>query len=104
PKNCPLRLGEPFCLRLDWWLDETGGDMLKTWAGQQSVFRIASAMREAVPCGILENDVYQFSTVVMDPADSKKAVEPFYFDCRRFAHALDVGFSLDVQNAETTAR
>ncbi len=35
--------------------------------------------------------------------DHKKAVEPFYFDSRRFAHALDAGFSLDEQDAETLA-
>lgn len=32
-----------------------------------------------------------------------KKVEPFYFDARRFAHPLDTGFSLDVQDAETLA-
>ena len=103
PKTCPLRLRQPFCLRLDWWLDEAGGDMLKTWAGQQSVLRIASAMRKTIPFNNVENDIFDFGIVVRDPANIKKAVEPFYFDARRFAHALDVGFSLDVQNAETTA-
>ena len=32
-----------------------------------------------------------------------KSVEPFYFDARRFAHALDTGFSLDAQDADTVA-
>jgi len=30
-------------------------------------------------------------------------LNPFYFDARRFVHALDTGFSIDVQNAETRA-
>jgi CRISPR-associated protein Csb3 len=35
--------------------------------------------------------------------DRRKDVEPFYFDARRYAHPLDIGFSLDVQNAKTIA-
>lgn len=101
-KTCPLRLGEPFDLRLDWWLDQTGGDRLKTWAGQQSISRIAPAMKEGIP-GDQHALIFEFRCVVTDPAEETKPVEPFYFDARRFAHALDTGFSLDVQNAETVA-
>ena len=103
PKISPLRLGTPFDLRLDWWLDEGGGDRLKTWAGQQSVSRIAPALKQAISCSSVDRGLYQISMVVKDPANPKKAVEPFYFDARRFAHALDTGFSLDVQNTETLA-
>ena len=39
-----FRLGAPFNLRVDWWLVENcDGDHLKTWAGQQAIFGIASA-------------------------------------------------------------
>jgi CRISPR-associated protein Csb3 len=38
-----------------------------------------------------------------DVTDGEKAVEPFYFDARRFAHALDAGFSLDAIGADTVA-
>jgi CRISPR-associated protein Csb3 len=103
PKTCPLRLDSPFNLRLDWWLDANDGDRLKTWAGQQSISRVAPAMKLAIACDNINSDIYQASVVVTDPADRKKPVEPFYFDARRFAHALDTGFSLDVQNAETLA-
>ncbi len=82
PKTCPLRLTAPFDLRLDWWLDGTGGDRLKTWAGQQSILRIAPAMKEAITDSFAHNDIYQIGMVVMDPANSKKSVEPFYFDAR----------------------
>jgi len=102
-KTCPLRLGTPFDLRLDWWLDETGGDRLKTWAGQQSISRIAPAMKQAICWDDAGGDVFQIGMVVTDPADSKKCVEPFYFDARRYAHPLDTGFSLDVQGADTLA-
>ena len=102
-KTCPLRLGSPFDLRLDWWLDETGGDRLKTWAGQQSILRIAPAMKQAFPSTCSAEEFYQTSLIITDPTNRRKSVEPFYFDARRFAHALDVGFSLDVQGAETLA-
>jgi hypothetical protein len=58
PKTCPLRLTAPFDLRLDWWLDGTGGDRLKTWAGQQSILRIAPAMKEAISDSLAHSDIY----------------------------------------------
>jgi hypothetical protein len=103
PKTCPLRLTAPFGLRLDWWLDGAGGDRLKTWAGQQSILRIAPAMKEAITDSFAHSDICQIGMVVMDPADSRKSVEPFYFDARRFAHPLDAGFSLDAQGVESVA-
>jgi len=103
PKTCPLRLGEPFDLRLDWWLDDAGvGGSLKTWAGQQSVLRIAGAMRQAVPLNP-DDGIFDCALVVTEPTNKKKIVEPFYFDARRFAPPLDVGFSLDIQDAQTAA-
>ncbi len=48
-REAPVLLHEPFDLRLDWFVDDrSGGDMLKTWAGQQSVLDIASGMKEVV--------------------------------------------------------
>jgi len=103
PKISPLRLGKPFELRLDWWQDDDGvGGMLKTWAGQQSVLRIADAMKNAIAPEPDER-ILDHSRVVTAPANRSKVVEPFYFDARRFAHPLDIGFSLDVQDAETAA-
>jgi hypothetical protein len=103
-KTCPLKLTGPFKLRLDWWLDKTtGGDRLKTWAGRQSVSTMAPAMKNALNSTSVNSDMFNFGLVVKDPTDPKKPVEPFYFDARRFAHGLDAGFSLDVQEAETVA-
>lgn len=103
PKTCPLRLHGPFNLRLDWWLDDEGGAALKTWAGQQSVTRIAVAMKHATSRQATDTKLLETGMVVRDPTDQKTPVEPFYFDARRFSHALTTGFSLDVQNAETLA-
>jgi CRISPR-associated protein Csb3 len=51
-----------------------------------------------------------YACVLRLPAEYRKArtgsndaVEPFYFDARRFAHALDIGFSLDKIRANTVA-
>jgi len=102
-KTAPLRLRGGIDLRLDWWLDETGGSALKTWAGQQSVLRIAAAMKEAMPREIASGSVLDHGQAVSEPGEPNKPVEPFYFDARRFVHPLDTGFSLDAQDAETLA-
>ena len=95
----PLKLGGPFNLRLDWWTDKAGGGAeLKTWAGQQSVFTIARAMRHAA--GAVPEPLRQLldhCQVVCEPGTARKYVEPFYFDSRRAAQSLDIGFSPDVQ-------
>lgn len=106
-----LFIGDPFRLRVAWWQEE-GEDVPKTFAGRQEVLRMATAMLSEV-CNAVENDrpfeyrcllqaVSQGSqgTNVARPRrarNSASKVEPFYFDSERFAHALDAGFSLDVQ-------
>jgi len=99
PTMSPLHLAEPFNLRLDWWLDErAGGSMFKTWAGQQKVVSIASAMKGALaPNRLDEESLFNTSAILYD-ADGGK-IEPFYLDARRAAqsHTIDVGFSPDAQ-------
>jgi hypothetical protein len=105
PTTSPLTLREPFDLRLDWWLDErAGGSTFKTWAGQQKVVGIATAMhhalRRAIPLG---PDLFELAESIPDPDEPKKSVAPFYFDARRAAGALnlDIGFSPDAQKIKT---
>jgi CRISPR-associated protein Csb3 len=105
-----IRIGKPFDLLLDWW--DAGGDGAapKTWAGQQELHKVARAAQDAL---FQINDVItllDYGCVLRMPkeyakgkADLKKPVEPFYFDARRFAHRLDVGFSLDALELETVA-
>jgi CRISPR-associated protein Csb3 len=114
-KTGPLRLLENeaedlqesrrLSIRLDWWRDENDvGSSLKTWAGQQKVSTIARAMLHAASNLDHVNESWlNVGTIAHDPDRPNEVVEPFYFDARRFAHALDVGFSLDVQSAETVA-
>lgn len=99
PTTSPLFLPEPIEFCLDWWLDtRSGGSMFKTWAGQQKVVSIASAMQAAIDVESLdEHSLLHTSAVLYDGEGGK--IEPFYFDARRAAqsHALDVGFSPDAQ-------
>ena len=101
----------PFFLALDWW--QTEDDEVttpKTWAGRQEIHKVARAAQDAISEITDLPNMFEYSSVLRlsqeyrkDGADENKAVEPFYFDARRFVHALDTGFSLDVQNAATMA-
>lgn len=106
-KTCPLRLSSDrlLSLRLDWWRDEDGvGGSLKTWAGQQRVTVISRAMLHTT---VSEDTAgmgwFDLGAVAHDPDVPGKAVEPFYFDARRYAHALDAGFSIDAIGAAAIA-
>lgn len=91
--------------RLDWWKDSgSNGQALKPWAGTQGGFRIATAMLRAIPSQDAENFL-DFSTVVYDPAEPTKKVEPFYFDARRGARPFsrDIGFAPDALQMTTLA-
>ena len=96
--SSPIELPAPFNLRVDWWKNRTGGDQLKVWAGSMRSARIASAMKHALQLVALQSEtLLDYGTVVYDPLDPDKKVEPFYFDARRGASAqsLDIGFAPD---------
>lgn len=105
-----IRIGEPFAMILDWW--QAGDDEAtpKTWAGLQELHKIARSAQDALSGTNELAALLDYGCVLRMPkeycrgkSDHTKPVEPFYFDARRFAHPLDVGFSLDVQEAETIA-
>jgi CRISPR-associated protein Csb3 len=112
-KTCPLRLrpkaaddreNASLSLLLDWWRDDPGvGGSLKTWAGQQSVTVIGCAMLHSAVGDQVDERWLDMAKTASLPESPRKVVEPFYFDARRFANALDTGFSLDAQGAETAA-
>jgi len=94
----PMRLDVPFDLTLDWWKDEqAGGRMLKVWAGSMRGVRIAQSMKAAIANVLKQDNPFDYSTVVYDPDNTKKKVEPFYYDARRGwnAQPIDIGFSPD---------
>ncbi len=107
-----ILLGEPFNLVLDWW--EASGDdgaiSPKTWAGHQELHKVTRAAQDALGAIVDAKELFNRGDVLRKPEEycgrereRRDAVEPFYFDARRFAPKLDVGFSLDVQDAETIA-
>jgi CRISPR-associated protein Csb3 len=102
----PMRLEAPFGLTLDWWKDEeAGGRRLKVWAGSMRAVRIAQAMKAAIRDAAQHERPLDYATVVYDPDDPKKKVEPFYYDARRggSARPIDIGFSPDSLTMRTVA-
>ena len=106
-----ITIGEPFGITLDWWqTDEDDPTAPKTWAGRQEIHKVARSAQEALRAISTPEALFDYGCVMRLPpeyrknvSDHKKPVEPFYFDARRFVHALDTGFSLDIQDAETVA-
>ncbi len=100
-----INIGLPFSLELNWWMTD-GDTVVKTWAGQQEIHKISRAAQEEIKKIKNIEDMFDFSSILSSPPEygkSNKNVEPFYFDSRRFSHALDTGFSLDVQKFKTYA-
>jgi CRISPR-associated protein Csb3 len=106
---CPVRIGKPFDLRVDWWLDEFGvGAKLKTWSGRQKGLEMAQASKEAFSLMDPGSDFLNFSQVItiQKPGKrnvSREPVEPFCFDPRRGSNALRDGFSADALEMEVAA-
>lgn len=77
----PLCIGDPFNLRLDWWITALPGtSALKVWAGSMKVLRIAISMKQTVhevvkasPTDV-ENILFD-TRVSLDPFKIKKAEE-----------------------------
>ncbi|MCL5947164.1 MAG: type I-U CRISPR-associated protein Cas8c [Chloroflexi bacterium] len=89
-----LIFGPPFnSLRLSWWQEENS-NVPKTFAGKQEVYQMAQAMLSELDNAVRQPQPLEYRSLLQR---EKSKVEPFYFDAKRFTHALDVGFSLDVQ-------
>lgn len=89
----PILLHEPFCIRIDWFRDDrAGGDRFKTWAGQQSVFDIALAMKRPLADGW---DSLSPDRWFKQAADDNSLPFNFDSDLGGQGSALDIGFSLD---------
>ena len=105
--SSPVELGAPFSLRLDWWNDTRGGGKaLKVWAGRMGSVRIARAMLHVLSDPKVHSEaLLNHATVVRDPTDLSKKVEPYYFDSRRGSNArsLDIGFAPDSLGMTTAA-
>lgn len=105
--SSPIEIAAPFNLRLDWWGEHSGSCKdLKTWAGRMSGFRIARAMQAQLSGSEFHDEaLLDRGSVVYDPSEPDKKVEPYYFDARRgsSAHPLDIGFAPDPLGMTSTA-
>ena len=87
----PIVIQSPFGLRIDWFRDEySGGSRFKTWAGQQSVLDIATAMHAGLGSVDAAIDSIPWTSV-------RGGGLPFNFDSDLGGQgsALDIGFSFD---------
>lgn len=108
PYSSPFTIGKPFRpLSIDWWeTDQTGAKDLKVWAGTMESHGIAHAMQHAMKNDRFHHpDLLDVGMVVMNPDDSGKKKEPYYYDARRApnAHSRDVGFSANDLGVTSTA-
>jgi CRISPR-associated protein Csb3 len=90
-REAPIVLRGKFQLIIDWFLDDfAGGSRFKTWAGQQSVLAIATAMKDA-----LSNDCWRDESCLN--YSSHACGLPFNFDSDLGGQggAIDIGFSFD---------
>lgn len=96
----PIVFRSSFELRIDWFRDEySGGSRFKTWAGQQSVIGIATAMH----AGLHHVDASDESTLW---GSIRGGGLPFNFDADLGGQgsALDIGFSFDPLAASEMTR
>ncbi|MEM7697188.1 MAG: type I-U CRISPR-associated protein Cas8c [Verrucomicrobiota bacterium] len=90
-RTVPVLIGDPLNIRIDWFLDDlAGGSTYKTWAGQQSVIDIATAMHAGF------SELSKFEHTSLKPFFQVDRI-PFNFDAElgRLGRDLDLGFSRD---------
>lgn len=90
-RESPVLFGDPFGLRVDWFLDtRSGGKSFKTWAGQQSIVDIVTDLRPLMPQAGDAPEGWLHSSSVSDCV-------PLHFDSNLGGAGadVDVGFSFD---------
>ncbi len=90
-RELPILLCGSIQFRIDWFLDDdSGGSRFKTWAGQQSVLGIASAMHTGMRSAGVDSELTLWN-------NARGVGLPFNFDSDLGGQgsALDIGFSFD---------
>lgn len=99
-RELPVVISGGISLCIDWFCDSlSGGSRFKTWAGQQSVLKIAQAMHSGITGSHPESPEYLWSSV-------RGVGLPFNFDSDLGAQgaARDIGFSFDPLATNETTR
>lgn len=86
-KEGPVLLGKPFNLTIDWRPPFPQNSLVKTFAGQQNIFKIVQALQNALPV-ICDNALLNYRGTV------DKSVTAFSVE--RAEDSIDAGFSMDV--------
>jgi CRISPR-associated protein Csb3 len=96
---------------LDWWQAGDENDdlpIVKTWAGRQEIHKVARSTQDALRLVTHFPSLFAYNCILQMPVEyskdqgaKSKGIAPFCFDARKFAHTLDVGFSLDVQQIKS---
>lgn len=90
-RESPILLDGDAALRIDWFVDEyAGGSRFKTWAGQQSVLDIVTAMH-----GALKSAQYASADTIWSSARGIGLPFNFDSDLGGQGSAVDIGFSFD---------
>jgi CRISPR-associated protein Csb3 len=96
----PIVLESSLVLRIDWFRDEhSGGSRFKTWAGQQSVLDIATAMHTG-----LSSVDREIESTLWNSARGGGLPFNFDSDLGGQGSALDIGFSFDPLAANEATR
>jgi len=99
----PILLLEPFNLLIDWFVNEqTGSNIFKTWAGQQSVIDIARSMKKPIE----GRDWSNVSSKEWLSWTTNNNAVPFNFDSDLggVGSDRDVGFSFDPLKIQVQTR
>jgi len=96
-KEGPIFLDEPFHMWIDWRKAYPQNSIVKTWAGQQVLFRIAQALQKAICTTVSEpynKDFLNISGPVKTD-NNKKDMAVTAFNIAKSENVIDAGFSAD---------
>jgi len=96
-KEGPFYLNEPFQMWIDWRKAIPQNSMVKTWAGQQVLFKIAQSLQKAI-CTTVEEPYNKDLLNIFGPVkadDKKKDIAVTAFNIAKSENVIDAGFSAD---------
>lgn len=97
-KDGPLSLGSPFDLYIDWRKAYPQNKQVKTWAGQQSIFKIITALHNSIKKIPIEKcDDLLLNTCNKVTDENNAVIATTAIHIASSEDAIDAGFSMDAQ-------